>query len=157
MNPAKTIEKHLFAALRTGDSKPSVKGRRMDMLAETLVNNPEYRKAVIRIAAAMLDGHWSAAHGMVDCYAACDSQRRRVPQANVYDRMSDREKLKLPVGAILPERIANALMGFGARTVGDLLGCEPGELLAIMGLGETGLREIFEAVGKLGFHREGYE
>ncbi|MBQ3332800.1 MAG: DNA-directed RNA polymerase subunit alpha [Thermoguttaceae bacterium] len=55
----------------------------------------------------------------------------------------------------LSVRTTNCLDEQGISTVEDLLNCNPSDLLAIPNFGEKTLEEVFLALEKIGFYRQG--
>jgi len=57
----------------------------------------------------------------------------------------------------LPVRTTNCFDELGVSTIGDLLKCSREELLSVPNFGEKTLEEVYKALEKLGFYREGRE
>lgn len=66
------------------------------------------------------------------------------------------ERLDLSIAEIdLQVRTTNCLEEKGIFTVRDLLNSNPTTLLSISNFGEKTLEEVYQALAKLGFHRNG--
>jgi len=81
----------------------------------------------------------------------------RVPLSRVdEDARLQEERLDLSIAEIdLQVRTTNCLEEKGILTVRDLLNSRPETLLTISNFGEKTLEEVYQALAKLGFHRNG--
>jgi len=81
----------------------------------------------------------------------------RVPLSRVDEEARlQEERLDLSIAEIdLQVRTTNCLEEKGILTVRDLLNSKPETLLTISNFGEKTLEEVYQALSKLGFHRNG--
>lgn len=67
-----------------------------------------------------------------------------------------KQRLEMSTAEIgLSVRTTNCLEERGIFTVRDLLNCTPEDLLDISNFGEKTLEEVYEALNKIGFERQG--
>jgi DNA-directed RNA polymerase subunit alpha len=67
-----------------------------------------------------------------------------------------KQRLEMSTAEIgLSVRTTNCLEERGIFTVRDLLNCTPEDLLEISNFGEKTLEEVYEALNKIGFERQG--
>lgn len=83
----------------------------------------------------------------------------RIPLTQVKDQAQVlREKLEMSTAEIgLSVRTTNCLEEKGIFTVGDLLNSSPDDLLSISNFGEKTLEEVYKALERFGFYRQGRE
>ena len=68
------------------------------------------------------------------------------------------KKLQMSTSELgLPVRTTNCLDELGVTTIGELLKCTREELLSVPNFGEKTLEEVYKALEKLGFYRQGRE
>ena len=80
----------------------------------------------------------------------------RIPYRNLTQANELEEKLEMSTAEIgLSDRTTNCLEERGIFTVHDLLKCTRSDLLSISNFGEKTLEEVFKALEKIGFFRNG--